>query len=61
MVPPDLREARPKRLRFRFFALPAKVIVHARRLFARVAARLLELADAIAARRRGRSLSPAPA
>jgi hypothetical protein len=69
VAPPDLRTARPKRLRFRLFTLPAKVIVHARRLFARVAERLLAAADALAMRARllalttrpAQALAPAPA
>jgi hypothetical protein len=48
VAPPELKSARPKRLRFRLFTLPAKVIVHARQLFARVAQRLLDAADALA-------------
>jgi hypothetical protein len=34
--PPELRDARPKRLRFRLFNLPTTLIHHARRLVARV-------------------------
>ena len=64
VAPPELKNARPKRLRYRLFTLPAKVVVHARQLFARVAARLLDAADALAMRARLLALvfagSPAP-
>ena len=56
VVPPDLKEAPPKRLRFRLFTLPAKVVAHARGLVARIAARLLDAADALALRARTMSL-----
>lgn len=52
VAPPDLKDARPKRLRFRLFTLPAKVILHARGIVARVAARLLQAADVFALRTR---------
>ena len=52
VVPPELKNARPKRLRYRLFILPAKVIVHARQLFARIAQRLLLAADLLAMRAR---------
>ena len=52
VVPPELKDARPKRLRFRLFTLPAKVVVHARGLVARIAAKLLAAADALALRAR---------
>jgi hypothetical protein len=52
VAPPELKSARPKRLRFRLFTMPAKVIAHARQLFARVAQRLLDAADALAMRAR---------
>jgi hypothetical protein len=62
-LPPDLRQARPKRLRLRLrlrvFALGAKVITHARRLIARVSAALLRAADVLTARRRILSFAPA--
>lgn len=57
VLPPELRQARPKRLRFRVFTLPAKVIAHARGLIARIANRLLTLADALAVRTRILSLA----
>jgi hypothetical protein len=57
-VPEGLRDARPKRLRFRLFTLPAKVLTHARRLVARVAAHLLEAAALLTARRRILGLVP---
>jgi len=46
-----------KQLRFRVFTLPAKVIAHARGLIARIANRLLTLADALAVRTRILSLA----
>lgn len=58
VLPPELKLARPKRLRFRVFTLPAKVISHARQLFARVAARLLDALDALGVRRRTLALVP---
>lgn len=59
-LPPELKNARPKRLRFRVFTLPAKVIAHARGLFARVAARLLDGFDALATRQKIFALVPLP-
>jgi hypothetical protein len=56
VAPPDLKDARPKRLRFRLFTLPAKVILHARAIVARVAARLLQAADVFALRTRTMNL-----
>ena len=56
VAPPELKDARPKRLRFRLFTLPAKVVAHARGLMARIAARLLAAADALALRARTMSL-----
>lgn len=58
-LPPELANARPKRLRFRVFTLAAKVIAHARTLTARVAGRLLDAFDALAVRRRILELAPA--
>jgi hypothetical protein len=52
VAPPELKDARPKRLRFRLFTLPAKVIAHARGIVARIAQRLLDAADALALRAR---------
>jgi hypothetical protein len=52
VAPSDLKDARPKRLRFRLFTLPAKVVAHARGLIARIAARLLDAADAVQLRAR---------
>jgi len=58
VAPPELRDAQPKRLRLRLFALPARVFTHARWVFARVAAWALELADVLAGRRRLLALAP---
>lgn len=58
VLPPDLQKARPKRLRLRVFALPAKVITHARGIVARVAKWLLDAADAIGVRQRIGALVP---
>jgi hypothetical protein len=55
---PELRDARPKRLRFRLFTLPAKVLMHARLLIARVAEQLLAAGSALLARNRGHALVP---
>ena len=44
-LPPPFEDARPKRLRFAVFNLPARLVSHARRLLARVARSLLERAD----------------
>ena len=60
VLPPELRNARPKRLRFRVFTLPAKLISHARHTIARVAARMLALFDAFAVRRRLLRLATVP-
>jgi hypothetical protein len=57
-LPPDLRLARPKRLRLRVLALGAKVVSHARRLIARVSAAVLYAADILSARNRVASLVP---
>jgi len=42
---PDYLRARPKRLRFKIFCSPGKLIHHARRLLARVARQLTELME----------------
>ena len=44
-LPPPFEDARPKRLRFAVFNLPARLVSHARKLLARVARSLLERAD----------------
>lgn len=60
-LPPALSDARPKRLRFSVFALPARIVAHARRLYARIAASLVERVDLIAARTRLlRAAAPVP-
>ena len=38
-LPPELKDARPKRLRFRVFTIPATLAMHARQLWARLARR----------------------
>lgn len=48
--PPDLRNARPKRLRLNLFAIPARVVSHARTLIARVGRRLRRAEELLAAR-----------
>ena len=48
-------DARPKRLRFAVFNLPARLVSHARRLCARVARSLLERADLLLGRSRLRT------
>ena len=52
VLPPDLKDARSLRLRFRVFAIAARVVHHARAIAARIAARVLEVVDVIAGRRR---------
>jgi DDE family transposase len=50
VAPPELKDARPKRLRLLLFAIPALVVSHARQLLARVVARgslLLPLRNAL--------------
>jgi hypothetical protein len=51
-LPPKLADARPKRLRFAVFTIPAKLISHARQLFARVARVLADACDLLPTRRR---------
>lgn len=57
-VPPSLRDARPKRLRFRLWTLPAKVLIHARQVIARAAERLIAAAEVFLMRQRGWALAP---
>ena len=54
-LPPPFEDARPKRLRFAVFNLPARLVCHARRLLARVAKGLLERADMLVGRARLRT------
>jgi hypothetical protein len=54
-LPPPFEDARPKRLRFAVFNLPARLVSHARRLLARVARSLLERADLLLGRTRLRA------
>ena len=54
-LPPPFEDARPKRLRFAVFNLPARLISHARRLLARVGRSLLERADLFVGRARLRA------
>ena len=54
-LPPPFEDARPKRLRFAVFNLPARLVSHARRLWARVARSLLERADLLLGRVRLRT------
>ena len=49
---PPFEDARPKRLRFAVFNLPARLVSHARRLLARVGCGLLERADLLVGRAR---------
>jgi len=51
-LPPKLADARPKRLRFAVFSIPAKLISHARQLFARVARVLADVCELLPTRRR---------
>jgi hypothetical protein len=54
-LPPPFEDARPKRLRFAVFNLPARLVWHARRLLARVGRSLLERADLLVGRTRLRA------
>ena len=54
-LPPPFEDARPKRLRFAVFNLPARLVSHARRLLARVGRSLLERADLLLGRTRLRA------
>jgi hypothetical protein len=54
-LPPPFEDARPKRLRVAVFNLPARLVSHARRLWARVARSLLERADLLRGRARLRT------
>lgn len=49
-LPTDLKDARPKRLRFQIFTLPAVVARHARKLVAKLVNRLDRAGDVFAAR-----------
>ena len=51
-LPPSLADARPKRLRFSVFTLPARILSHGRRLYARLAAALVDKVELIEARMR---------
>lgn len=55
-LPPTLADARPKRLRFQVFTIPARIVMHARKLYARLAAVLAEAIDLLAGRRALRRL-----
>jgi len=55
-LPPHLADARPKRLRFSVFHIPARLVSHARQLLARAAAVLCEACQLLAARGRLRAL-----
>jgi hypothetical protein len=54
-LPPPFEDARPKRLRFAVFNLPARLVAHARKLLARVGRSLLERADLLIGRARLRA------
>jgi hypothetical protein len=45
--PPELKNARPKRLRFELINIPASLATHARQLFARVSAQFRRAADLV--------------
>lgn len=59
-LPPDLQDARPKRLRYKVFHLPARLISHARALFARLARALVDAVGLLDVRRRLRALLAPP-
>jgi hypothetical protein len=58
MGPPELRNARPKRLRLHLLAFPATLTAHARRLIARASSRLIAAVTAVRLRTR---IWPVPA
>ena len=60
-LPPDLQDARPKRLRFQVFIIPAVVVSHARKLIARVVDRLGRGRRLLAARLSLQLRTPMPA
>ena len=57
---PEFADARPKRLRFALFTIPARILSHARRLFARVAKVVAEKVRLVTARGRLRHLMAPP-
>jgi hypothetical protein len=60
-LPADLHDARPKKLRFQIFTLPAIVSQHARALWARLVDRMERATDVFRSRHRLWVLRPAPA
>ena len=56
-LPPKLADARPKRLRFAVFTIPAKLITPARQLFARLASVLSDACELLPSRRRIRPMA----
>lgn len=58
-LPPPFEDARPKRLRFAVFNLPARLVSHARKILARAAKCLLEGAALLAGRARLRAAGAA--
>jgi hypothetical protein len=59
-APPSLRDARPKRLRYSMFSIPAKIVMHARSLFAKVSETLSKVCDLSKVRIPLRELIPIP-
>lgn len=57
---PEFADARPKRLRFAIFTIPARILSHARRIFARVAKALADKVRLATARGRLRVLMAPP-
>ncbi len=58
-LPPDYADARPKRLRFKLFDLPGRILGHARRTIVRLASSAEALSALVAARRSLHHPSPA--
>ena len=58
-LPERFRQARPKRLRYEIFTVPAEIRTHARQLTARLGAPPLTVDELIAARSRLRELKAA--
>lgn len=60
-LPPEMKEARPKRLRLHVLTLPAQVVSHSRQLWARLVDRAHRAVWAVLARRRIWKAVPLPA
>lgn len=61
VLPPDLQDARPKKLRFQVFTIPAVVSRHARVLWAKLQNGILRAKEVVAGRHKTLGLRAAPA